>query len=349
MPRSLALWLLLWAAAADASPALEVEYEVLRPSVNVTRRPDFGWSVARAPGLVVVGAPGDEENARSAGAGYAFERDGEGWRESKLVPTDGAEGDRAGIESAIAGRRAVLASYHNDERGPASGAVYVFRPEAGGWVQEAKLLGSDLDELDFMGLAIAADGDEILAGAPYGGNQRSVPGTVYAFRRDGTTWYEAQKFTGSDAQVGDRFGSGLAMSGGVAVVRSNALWGRYFFQRGVAYVFRRGESGWAEEAKLVPSVTGSGFDSVAVHGNRILLGASGERTVSAGEVGAAHVYRFDGFGWVEEAALFASDGVDGDRFGDSVAIWEDIALVSARSDEPDARDAGSIYLFRFRR
>jgi hypothetical protein len=346
MLRRVAVWLLLAPVGTVASAAVEVDYEVLQPSLDVTQRQNFGNSVARVEGLVVVGSPGDQETAPNAGAAYTFERDGEVWRESKLVPTDGSDGDRAGIEVAIAGDRAVLASYHNNARGPLSGAVYVFRREDAGWIQEAKLLGSALDEGDWMGLSIAAQGDEILAGAPYGGNQRQVPGTVYAFRRSGTQWHEVQNFTAADAVPGDRFGSEVAIAGDIAVVRSNGLWAPSTFQRGVVYVFRRGESGWAEEAKLLPTAIGGSFGSLAVHGDRILLGASGERTFSGGAVGAAHVYRYDGTAWTEEAALFASDGVNGDRFGAEVAIWRDIALVRARTDA-DAPDAGTIYLFRF--
>jgi len=41
------------------------------------------------------------------------------------------------------------------------------------------------------------------------------------------------------------------------------------------------------------------------------------------------VYRYDGSGWVEEAKLTASDGASGDRFGHSVSVSGDLAVIGA--------------------
>ena len=44
--------------------------------------------------------------------------------------------------------------------------------------------------------------------------------------------------------------------------------------------------------------------------------------------GAAHVFRFDGAGWVEQAKLRALDGAAGDRVGVAVAVAVDGKTVS---------------------
>ncbi len=46
-----------------------------------------------------------------------------------------------------------------------SGYVYVYRPEAGGWVEAAALTASDASEGDGFGTAILADGDSLMISA----------------------------------------------------------------------------------------------------------------------------------------------------------------------------------------
>jgi hypothetical protein len=59
------------------------------------------------------------------------------------------------------------------------------------------------------------------------------------------------------------------------------------------------------------------------------------------------VFRFDGTTWNEEAKLTASDGAAGDRFGFSVSVSGDVAIVAAFLDDDAGTDSGSAYVFRF--
>ena len=331
--------------------SLEARYEILRP--EAADYASFGWSVARAPGLVVVGAPGDSQIARKAGAVQVLERQGDGWHRTKLVASDGGDKDRFGERVAIAGDRVLVVSPSNDGFQLNGGAVYVFRKEAGAWVQEAKLIGADIEEWDYFGDAIATQGEEVFVSSRYhGGALGDGSGAVYVFRRDGTHWEQVQKLTASDGERGDLFGNGIAVHEDVVVIAARAQWGPYDFQSGIAYVFRRDGTGWVEEAKLVPRPapgrTGYGGYSrgVAIHGDRILVGWHDEATPAV-RAGAAYVYRFDGSDWVQEARLLAPDGAREEQFGESVALWGQIALVGRSSEEAGLRNAGSIHVFRF--
>jgi hypothetical protein len=62
--------------------------------------------------------------------------------------------------------------------------------------------------------------------------------------------------------------------------------------------------------------------------------------------GSAYVFRWNGSSWVEEQKLLASDGAEADRFGDSVSISGDVALVGARTDDDSGTDSGSAYVFK---
>jgi len=82
--------------------------------------------------------------------------------------------------------------------------------------------------------------------------------------------------------------------------------------------------------------------AVAISGDTLVVGAS----QPSGVPGAAYVYRWDGFAYVFEAKLTASDGAGLDRFGDAVAIDGDTALIGARLDDgPAGSNQGSVYVF----
>ena len=89
---------------------------------------------------------------------------------------------------------------------------------------------------------------------------------------------------------------------------------------------------WMEEFKLLPSDGSSGdlFGySVAISGNTAIVGArhgDGEETNS----GAA--YLFDTTTGAEFAKLAADDGANDDRFGVSVAISGNTAIVGSHAD-----------------
>ena len=106
----------------------------------------------------------------------------------------------------------------------------------------------------------------------------------------------------------------------------------------------------SEDAKLTAS-DGATFDnfgtSVSIFGNTALIGASVDRDGNGQLTGSAYVFRFDGNSWVEEAKLTASDGADGDSFGDSVSISSDTALIGAPGNDGNGSHTGSAYVFRY--
>ncbi len=61
--------------------------------------------------------------------------------------------------------------------------------------------------------------------------------------------------------------------------------------------------------------------------------------------GAAYVFEKQGAVWVEVAKLTASDAATGDRFGNSVSLSGDTALVGAYQDDDAGDGSGSAYVF----
>jgi hypothetical protein len=99
------------------------------------------------------------------------------------------------------------------------------------------------------------------------------------------------------------------------------------------------------ESKRVASdaVADQGFGgSVSISGPVAVIGAYGDNHAGA-ESGSAYVFRNTGGHWVQEAKLTADDAAANDRFGYSVAVSGDVALIGAYADEP----GGSAYVFRY--
>lgn len=120
---------------------------------------------------------------------------------------------------------------------------------------------------------------------------------------------------------------------------------------GLVYVFRREDTRWLEDAILSasePSPSGEFGISLAVQGEKIVVGASWASLRDQNQVGAAFVFRREGTEWVEEAILSASDAEEGGRFGYSVSLSGDrIVVGSPYKNRTDAEDAGAVYVFAF--
>ena len=185
---------------------------------------------------------------------------------------------------------------------------------------------------------------------------RSAQATIAAaIARDNTSgnWVQLAELTPSERQNQDWFGISIAISGNTVVV---GAFDSNIEQFGSAYVFVKPASGWTnmtQTAKLTSSDNGEGFGtSVAISGNTIVVGAANPSNFArpAAEPGAAYVFVEPAGGWAdatESAKLTASDGMDGDAFGNSVAISGNTIAVGAifANDSQGDNFAGKAYVF----
>ena len=106
-----------------------------------------------------------------------------------------------------------------------------------------------------------------------------------------------------------------------------------------------------EQQKLVAPDNSVLGNSVCANNRRIIAGSPSD----AFQTGAAYVFRLDNSGtpdfpgddvWVFESKLTASDGATNDRFGESVFIKNNRAVIGARGDRDAGPGTGSAYVFR---
>ncbi|UCD74904.1 MAG: FG-GAP repeat protein [Phycisphaerales bacterium] len=309
----------------------------------------FGEAVAIHGPVALVGEYLDDHNGTDSGSCHVWRYHDSIWSaEATLNASDGQPFDLLGCSVDIHGDIAVAGAYGDDDSGQWSGSAYVFRYADYGWAQEAKLVPADGAAGDWAGWSVAAEDDVIIVGAFRDDDQGEDSGSAYVFRFDGQDWVEEAKLLPSTGAAGDGFGCAVAVAGEVAVIGAEGddTAGK---NAGACCIFRFNGSEWVEEARLLRTngVAGDLFgNAVAAYGDAVLVGAlmaddNGE------DAGAAHLYRYDGMSWVEEAQLLASNGEPDDRFGSSVTIDLDLALVGAPRRDTLFPNDGSVFAYRF--
>jgi hypothetical protein len=313
---------------------------------------EFGWSVALDGNRALVGAQDDDDQGAEAGSAYVFARQANGkWiEEAELAPGDLSRGDQFGFDVSLEDDTALVGAKDHNGAGSDSGAVFVFeRSPNGTWSQSAELTGHDTAVGDNFGWSTALEGGSALVGAPFHDTGSPDAGAAYVFERGDGTWTEVTRLAATDGEAGDLFGWAVDLDGSQALV-SAVDEDTTGTNAGAAYVYSDASSGtWTQAAKVV-SQDGERDDnfgwSVAVEGDRLLIGARGDSNVNGGAAGSAYVFSHLGGSWTQESKLLASGGDRFDRFGALVALVEDTAVIGAVGDEGvDGAETGAAYAF----
>lgn len=168
-----------------------------------------------------------------------------------------------------------------------------------------------------------------------------------------TTIDTATRLVAVDAKQGDHFGASVTLCGNDAIVGAGSAGAD---NGGAAYVLHHNGSGWDPGATLAapePQPDASFGNSAGLDGDFAIVGAHLEDGVDGDlpiDAGAAYVFHFDGSSWDAGTRLAASDAEAGDRFGESVALSGEYAIVGAIDADgvgAQSADAGAAYVFHF--
>lgn len=215
------------------------------------------------------------------------------------------------------------------------------------WNLDAKLLAEDGAEGDRFGYSVSISTETALVGAIYDDEHGTLSGSAYVFRKVGGVWGQEAKLLASDGTAYDYFADSVSISGDTALVGADYD-DDCGTSSGSAYVFRKLDGIWFEEAKLLASdgAPGDCFGvSVSLDGKSALVGAHQDDDQGY-ESGSVYVFRNVGGLWSQEAKLTAGDGAPGDRFGYSVSLSGDTALIGAIYDDDNGDYSGSAYVFQ---
>ena len=227
---------------------------------------------------------------------------------------------------------------------PARTASAAAQPSPALSFDETRLVASDGAAFDHLGFSVAAGEGVVVSGARFADAAGTDSGRVYVFHDEGEGWRETDRLVPADAVEHDRFGHAVAVDGDSLAVGAHAHHdlGR---KAGSAYVFRLRRGSGREEARLaVPGSLRFGH-AVAIHGDRLAVGAPGDR---AGDVpaGAVYVFQRSGSSWKRETRLTALDAEARDLFGIALGISGDTVAVGAAADDEQGSMTGAAYVFR---
>ncbi len=246
------------------------------------------------------------------------------------------------------GDTALIAGSHDDDF---AGSVWVFARSGSSWVQQGEKLtsgevggeagegcGEEADEeageCGFgRGLALSADGDTALIGAPRAGDGK---GAVWVYTRSGAIWTQGQELVDPSEETSEgHFGRSVALSpdGHTALIGGPADKGGH----GAAWVFTQSGASWSQQGS---KLTGEGGVGEGHFGGSVALSSDGDTAVIGGPgdsayKGAGWVFVRSGSSWSQQGPkLTAADEQGAGHLGGSVALSADgqSALFGGRAD-----------------
>ncbi len=313
----------------------------------------FGESVAISGNIIVVGAPGTNQNQ---GAAYVFVKPPSGWKNmtetARLVASDGTVGDYFGQVTVSGSTVVVGAPTATVNSNNSQGAAYVFTKSGAEatssspvFTEVAKLTASDGQPNSLFGSSASVSGDTVTIGAEQG-DQDGIrsKGEAYVFVKPPTGWVSTTETAALKASdVGGELGQSVATNGSTVIAGAPAAnFG------GTVYIYVRPESGWAdatESAQLRAKKLGWNFaSSVAMDptGHIIVAGAPQGNGHQNG-AGDAFIFVEPPGGWQSTSdytlRVFADDGKDNDGFGYSLGLSSSTLVVLGGGR------GGAVYVF----
>ncbi len=327
------------------------EETTLLQAPGISAGDQLGHKLSASGTYAVAGAPGNDLKGNSAGAAAIFQQTETGWvTDTLLLASDGSLNDSFGQSVAMSGSRVLVGAQRESRLGFfEAGAVYAFeRDPSGLWSQKQKIIVLGAGSYDWLGYAVAMDGDQACITAPRDDDAGFDAGAVYLLTRGSTNWVGSQKIVASDGSSGDWFGRAVAMEGNRLVVGAH-LEGSD--DRGAAYVFRKESSTWVEEARIQPADLSGGENfgwSVALNEGRIAIGAFLADPAGKANAGAVYTYEQDSAGlWTLRQKLVPAAASPGDFTGISVAMQGQQLLAGAYGADLDGSVSGTAIRYAY--
>ena len=213
---------------------------------------------------------------------------------------------------------------------------------------ETKITPFDGTEHIFFGSSISLGNSYLVVGAPNSPSYGQNSGTVYGYKKISNQWIFDQKIKPDDINENDRLS--------IVKLYADTLFTGAFdkevygnIKRGAVYQFVRNDSIWVQVQKIIPLDTlpsGSRFGESFDVNNQFLIISAKLDIVNGIGSGSVYVFKKQNSQWVQCQKLFPRPGVDGSRFGGSIALSDKFLLIGA-ADETNiiGEYAGAVYVY----
>ena len=309
----------------------------------------LGTSIDLTGEFVVAGATGVDDSVSGGGAVYVFSWNsglGQFEEQKKIIPADLVGSDGFGWSIAVEGHSLIAGAYAQYSY---TGAAYVFYRDEGGmmnWGQQAKLVSPGALTSDYFGMSVDIEMDNSLGFAIVGAFNQTSDGIIHAgqahiYHRDeggSNNWGFVKTLTADTVEVGDNFGTGVAIDGNRVVVgcpfdlyKDNPTGAIFLFDRNTGGTNNYGLVAHRRSYEAVPN--GRFGMAVALSGDVILAGVPFDNNGSDAGSGSSWV-----IGWNNIAPVISDAPNAVINVGDTLTF--DFTISDA--DDPD-----SILVFGF--
>ncbi|MBU62019.1 MAG: hypothetical protein CMI26_05915 [Opitutae bacterium] len=322
----------------------------------------FGSSMSLDSGKLAVGAKHAYEENLSLGAVYLFDVNGSTPQQiNRITPSDGKHNGLFGISVASSANLLVVGASGNENN---KGAAYIYNIEVNGSsTRLAKVTNPDGKNEDHFGLSTAVGNNIVAVGTPYAdvelnGKNHGDLGTVLLFKVEAngnvskTDTLTPPDFSGD----GHHFGNAIAISNGILAIGHKGNYDQEtgWWRTGVVHMYKISPQGKAVFSTSIqsPFKRNDAYfgESVAMDGNRLLVGARREGGVSGNSNGGAgYLYQLSEQGKPSLIERFVHpSGKNDDDFGYSLGLSGRNSFIGAyRHNLSNSQsDAGSAVFFR---
>lgn len=194
-------------------PNESIESIILTTSLDTSY--EFGKSISCYNNKLVVGEPGGTYDEEFEGRVHIYDIVGRSLElDTILSVPNGNIRNEFGTKVMIIGNSIMIGAPKQRTNGLSRGAVYLYRPIGGEWVQVEKFLPSDTQELTGFGGNFDFDGENLIVGRPgYDSNGFTFSGSATLFKRTLTGWERSSLYPPISPQDMARYGRGVAISG----------------------------------------------------------------------------------------------------------------------------------------
>jgi len=310
------------------------EYEQLGSSIDGdVSNAEFGTSVAINPDgdIIAVGAPGADATTNYV---RVYQYSGGSWSQ---LGSDITGSDELGFSVSISSDGTVLAigkPSHNNSKGRA----LVYRYSSGSWNLEHTVTGSNLSDKLGNSVSLSDAGNILAIGIP---GVNSDKGAVRVYGYSGSSWNllkngDSNVINHNNPTITDKFGDCVSVSGNGEVIGIATPYRS--IQKGLVRMYQRVSSNWVQ---MTGNITGEanrdgnlGLSiSLSYDGMTVAIGAQNN---SSGK-GHVRVYKFENDTWRNQIGSDIDSNVTNGKFGASVSISSDGAIVSVGSVGSSAR------------
>jgi hypothetical protein len=261
-----------------------------------------------------------------------------------LTDPTGLPATAFGASVGLSGNTAVVGAPYSLNN---QGIAYIYTKSSRGWRTNPTVVLHDPGNQSVnFGLKVAISGSVIMIGVPQAAASSGTLGAVYVYTKTSKGWPATPSATLTcSSTCGQGFGTAVKISGTAAVIVDGNF----------AHVYSESRGGWLLRATLVDplSAQGDGFNSVALSGTTVVLGAAyAPYSASGPGGGTAFIYSEKAGVWPTSPTTILNDPVGPvtgsagtDDFGYSVAVAGTTVTVGAVGGNGTNIPNGAAFLY----